>query len=158
MNSEQEADYSRKINSIYYRHVTKKTQAKKKYYFSIQPGFYTSINKQGQSQGKNISTVTMKTGSTYTGELNGRNERDGYGVYNVINGGSFEGYWKNGFKHGRGVFYYRGGKVHYDGEWQCGEPHGEGKVFNMSGELKYEGRFRDGKSGEGIHWLDYKNM
>lgn len=154
----EDSNYSKKINSIYYRHVTKQTQAKKKYYFSIQPGFYTSIKgKTDGLSGKNISTVTMKTGSTYTGELNMRNERHGYGVYNVIYGGTYDGYWKNGFKHGKGTFFYRGGVIHYEGDWQCGEPHGFGKVYNTQGEKKFEGKFKDGKSEEGIHWLDYKN-
>lgn len=156
---EEDLEYQNKINSIFYRHVTKQTQGKKKYYYTMQPGFYTSIKGMPTMNGKNIVTVTMKTGSTYTGEVNERNERHGFGLYLVIYGGSYEGYWKNGFKHGKGVFKYKDGKnVHYQGEWQCGEPHGEGKVYNMRGELKYQGHFKDGKSEEGIHWLDYKNL
>ena len=151
-------EYLRKISSIYYRHVTKPTQSRKKYYYSMQPGFYTSIKGMPSTQGKNIVTVTMKTGSTYTGEVNERSERHGYGVYLVINGGSYEGYWRNGFKHGKGVFKYREGDLHYEGDWQCGEPHGMGKAYNMRGELRFEGKFRNGKSEEGVHWLDYKNM
>lgn len=158
-NEENDPEYQKKINSIYYRHVTKQTQGKKKYYYSMQPGFYTSIKGHpSNSSNRNIVTVTMKTGSTYTGEVNDRNERHGYGVYLVINGGSYEGYWKNGFKDGKGVFKYKDGTLHYEGDWQCGEPHGNGKVYNMSGKLKYEGKFKNGKSDNGIYWLDFKNM
>ena len=155
---ENDLDYQKKINSIYYRHVTKQTQGKKKYYYTMKPGFYTSIKGIPNALGKNTVTVTMKTGSTYTGDLNERNERHGYGVYLVIYGGSYEGYWKNGFKHGKGVFKYKDGNIHYEGDWQCGEPHGQGKCYNMRGELKYEGRFKNGKSDDGIYWLDFKNL
>ncbi len=91
----------------------------------------------------------MKTGSTYTGEVNSNNERHGWGLYQgfiafllsiftesllfyllVIYGGYYEGFWKNGFKTGKGTFYYKGGGKHYEGDWSCGEPHGKIYSFN----------------------------
>lgn len=71
----------------------------------------------GSSGGKDSVTITMKSGSTYTGQINDNNERNGYGVYQVINGGRYEGFWKGGFKHGEGTFWYRNGNVQYEGEW-----------------------------------------
>jgi len=54
---------------------------RKKYYHTLEPGssFITKINPSLAN--KNYVVVTMKTGSTYTGELNSRNERHGYGIY-----------------------------------------------------------------------------
>ncbi|EAR96626.2 MORN motif protein (macronuclear) [Tetrahymena thermophila SB210] len=156
-NSEQE--YLNKISSPQYRHVMKQVQGKKKYYYSLQPGssFISKMQKVGGTSNKNQVTVTMKTGSTYTGEVNERNERHGYGVYQVIYGGYYEGMWKNGFKEGKGTFYYKKGLIHYEGDWQCGEPHGQGRVFNQQNQLVYEGAWKNGKSTENIYWLDYKN-
>ncbi len=139
---EKESD---KLKSPIYRHVTKKTTGAKKYYYTVMP------------DKKDTVTITMKSGSTYTGHVNHNNERHGYGVYQVVNGGRYEGYWKNGFKDGEGVFYHRSGNVQYEGEWQAGEPHGMGKVYNAKGELKYEGEFKNGKSALArVNWMDYR--
>ncbi len=141
-----------KLSSLEYRHTLISKTGKKKYYYQIQSSGRSSSNQTSSS--KNHVTVVMKTGSTYTGEVNSNNERDGYGVYNVIYGGVYKGYWKKGFKHGNGTFFYRGGTIpHYEGVWECGEPHGFGKVYNKDGALKYEGAFKNGKSGEGITGL-----
>lgn len=76
----------------------------------------------------------------------------------MVNGGRYEGFWKGGFKHGEGTFWYRNGNVQYEGEWQAGEPHGMGKVYNIEGELKYEGEFRNGKTKKGVNWMDYRRL
>jgi hypothetical protein len=44
--------------------------------------------------------ITMKSGSKYYGEVNEKNEREGYGRYEVVNAGIYDGYWRRGFKHG----------------------------------------------------------
>lgn len=56
--------------------------------------------------------------------MNENNERHGYGIYEVIKGGKYEGFWYNGFKNGEGIFYYWNGNKMYEGIWECGEPHG----------------------------------
>ena len=53
-------DYSKKLQSVAYRHVTKKTTGSKKYYYTV-----------GSSGG--VVTITMKSGSTYTGHVNDNN-------------------------------------------------------------------------------------
>ena len=42
------------------------------------------------------------TRSTYDGTVNANNERHGWGVYQVVFAGRYEGEWRNGFKHGNG--------------------------------------------------------
>lgn len=64
-----EKEYSAKIKTAAYRHITKKTTWPKKYYYMV------------GSSGKDSVTITMKSGSTYTGQINDNNERNGYGVY-----------------------------------------------------------------------------
>ena len=92
--------------------------------------------------------------------MNEKNERHGFGTYAVINAGTYEGYWKNGFKHGDGKFYNKGGVLQYEGEWECGEPHGYGKVYNQWGDLKYEGTMEKGKTktAKKKYWSDFKNI
>ena len=50
-----EKEYSAKIKTATYRHVTKKTTWPKKYYYMV------------GTSGKDTVTITMKSGSTYTG-------------------------------------------------------------------------------------------
>ena len=77
----------------------------------------------------------MKSGSKYYGEVNEKNEREGYGRYEVVYSGTYDGYWRRGFKHGQGKFLNKNNQLQYDGEWECGEPHGHGMVYNQWGEL-----------------------
>ena len=103
--------------------------------------------------------LTMKSGSKYYGEVNEKNEREGYGRYEVVFSGVYDGYWRRGFKHGQGTFTNKNGVLQYEGEWECGEPHGHGRVYNQWGDLKFEGEFCNGKAkGSGKYWHDYKHI
>ena len=142
----------KKKDSVENRHVFKNTTGKKKYYYSV---FTTGL---GSNEAKGpIVEITMKSGSKYKGEINEKNEREGFGVYEVINGGTYAGNWFKGFKHGFGEFTNRDNIVEYSGQWEYGEPHGEGKLFNRYGKLVYEGEFLKGKVKGGKFWSDYKN-
>lgn len=88
--------------------------------------------------------------------MNSRNERHGFGIYQVIFAGRYEGNWRNGFKHGKGISYYKNGKVQYEGDWEGGEPHGYGKSYNTNGKLVYDGIWKGGVSTEGIYMERYK--
>lgn len=55
--------------------------------------------------------ITMKSGSKYYGQVNEKNEREGYGRYEVIYAGVYDGYWHNGFKHGKGIFTNKFGEI-----------------------------------------------
>jgi len=124
-----ERDFQEKLKSPEYRHVNKKTHSgAKKYYYSVTTP-YTQPSSWTGASGPMVE-ITMKSGSKYYGEVNEKNEREGFGRYEVVNAGTYEGYWKRGFKHGQGKFWNKSGVLQYEGEWECGEPHGVGKVYN----------------------------
>ena len=52
----------------------------------------------------------------YTGDLDSNNNPDGYGTFYWNNGDSYEGYWKNGKRHGKGKMTYANGNEE-DGDW-----------------------------------------
>lgn len=83
-----------------YRHVNKKTYGNKKYYYTVVTSYNPSQDeKQKVARGPMVE-ITMKSGSKYYGEVNEKNEREGYGRYEVVNAGTYDGYWRRGFKHG----------------------------------------------------------
>lgn len=90
--------------------------------------------------------------------MNDNNERHGFGTYNVIFAGKYEGQWRNGFKHGAGISYYKNGNIQYEGAWEGGEPHGPGTVYNMEGEVRYKGQWKCGKSANGVYMEKYKHL
>lgn len=141
-------DYADKVSHCQYRHLETHGKGRKKYYYAI----------SGKDVGNGLSHVSMimKTGSTYDGTVNINNERHGWGVYQVVFAGRYEGEWQNGFKHGTGVSYYKNKRVQYDGEWIGGEPHGQGKAYNFDGKLVYDGMWKGGKSSQGIFMERYK--
>lgn len=149
LGSIKQLDYEERVNHPQYRHLEAHGKGKKKYYYSM----------AGQSVGGGLRQVsmTMKTGSTYNGTVNDNNERHGFGVYQVIFAGRYEGEWRNGFKHGHGVSYYKNNNVQYEGMWEGGEPHGQGKAYNANGKLMYDGLWKGGLSSHGIYMEKYKN-
>lgn len=153
MNSQsiKELDYAAKVSHPQYRHLETHGRGKKKYYYTM------AGQSAGASTGLKHVFVTMKTGSTYDGTVNSNNERHGWGVYQVVFGGRYEGEWRNGFKHGHGTSYYKNNKVQYEGEWEGGEPHGQGKVYNCNGKLLYDGLWKGAMSSQGIYMERYKN-
>ena len=44
----------------------------------------------------------------------------------------YEGEWKDGKKHGYGLYKYYDGTI-YEGEWKDGKKHGEGTYYNPFG-------------------------
>ena len=60
----------------------------------------------------------------------------------------YEGEWKDGKMHNKGVYYYSNGDK-YDGEWRDDKRHGKGVVTyagpNGTVQEKYEGDWVDGK-------------
>jgi hypothetical protein len=138
--------YNDKIKTPMYRMVTKKTYGAKKYYYSVLPA-----SKKGDEV-----EITMKTGSKYIGQVNEKNERNGFGIYYVIHGGTYEGYWLNGFKNGQGKFFNKEGRLVYDGLWECGEPHGQGILYDKNNKVVYNGFMNKGKTSNGKLWTIYK--
>jgi hypothetical protein len=84
-------------------------------------------------------------------EAFGRNDIvDGAGCYCWPDGSVYEGEWRGGRRHGRGVMRGPDGGT-YAGEWADGRKHGDGKYKWASG-AEYEGRFKEGmKEGLGVY-------
>jgi hypothetical protein len=53
----------------------------------------------------------------------------------------YDGFYKDGLKHGKGVEYWISGIVNYDGYWLENKRHGYGKLFYDTGELWYDGKW-----------------
>eukprot|EP01017_Pseudomicrothorax_dubius_P015173 TRINITY_DN1759_c0_g1_i4.p1 TRINITY_DN1759_c0_g1~~TRINITY_DN1759_c0_g1_i4.p1 ORF type:complete len:227 (+),score=58.37 TRINITY_DN1759_c0_g1_i4:103-783(+) len=69
---------------------------------------------------------------------------------NYNDGSVYIGQKMNGYRHGKGKFYYADGGM-YDGEWKYGSMDGYGKLYYVSGKLAYEGEWREDKfCGKGV--------
>lgn len=68
----------------------------------------------------------------------------------------YEGYLKDGRKHGRGTMYFDSGD-RYEGEWQNDRKHGRGSYFYADGD-RYEGEWRaDNMHGRGVYFFKSGN-
>ncbi|KAF0978406.1 hypothetical protein FDP41_002226 [Naegleria fowleri] len=96
--------------------------------------------------------ITWDDGSIYEGEVkNGL--RDGYGIYtsgDLLS--KYEGYWKQGQRHGKGIMYYSADEK-YEGNFTNNKRDGYGVMHYKSGNY-YEGQWQENKrSGYGVmHW------
>ena len=106
-----ERAYQEKLKSLEYRHVNKQTYWNKKYYYTVASSYTPSEEELNKCKYKDkmMVEITMKSGSKYYGEVNEKNEREGYGRYEVVNAGTYDGYWRRGFKHGQGAFWNKNG-------------------------------------------------
>ena len=66
----------------------------------------------------------------------------GYGILKSHQGDSYEGLFRNGFKHGTGVENYLNGGS-YIGGFKEGQPDGFGKLIGFDGSV-FEGNFLKG--------------
>jgi hypothetical protein len=119
---------------------------------------FSKLTNQGLSRDDTISlsssSFKTRAKNQYFGELNEKNERNGYGKVNYSTGDSFEGFWKEGKKSGQGLYRFRNGGS-YLGNFFEDSPSGVGKRVYSSGNF-YEGNFVAGKkSGNGI--MTFKN-
>ena len=72
----------------------------------------------------------------------------GQGVYKYVDGGLYDGHWKNGLRHGNGTYKWASGSV-YHGDWKGGKQHGKGTYKWACGDV-YEGDWKNGKrNGKG---------
>jgi len=61
----------------------------------------------------------------------------------------YQGEFKNGKKHGKGVYNYIKNDVRYEGEYKDGLKSGHGTVYNHDNTMAYSGNFeRDLPNGE----------
>ncbi|MFT5111548.1 MAG: hypothetical protein ACI8P9_000868 [Parasphingorhabdus sp.] len=115
----------------------------------------------GKASGYGISIWTWKAedderlSDRYEG-LMIKGRKQGKGFYQYANGNRYIGDFRNGFKHGNGVFYFFASGNTYEGQFDSGDRHGVGKfLFAKSGNL-YIGQFKyDQKNGTGaFQWAD----
>eukprot|EP01084_Bolivina_argentea_P316970 549512_1 len=90
-----------------------------------------------------VNTISYKNGNSYIGEVDDKNDPNGYGIYYYANGAKYEGAFKNGRKHGFGKYIDTTGYL-FDGRYENGKANGYGKQVSKSGNV-YEGEFKDGK-------------
>ncbi|SMN01183.1 putative phosphatidylinositol-4-phosphate 5-kinase [uncultured Candidatus Thioglobus sp.] len=87
-------------------------------------------------------------GSNYQGGCE-NNLPNGYGSIDYDNG-TFEGNWKNGKRHGQGVYAWASGD-RYEGNWKNDKKHGQG-VFTWASGSRYEGNWKNDKQhGQGVY-------
>ena len=102
---------------------------------------------------KCTENVTEKYGAdVYKGEVDGNNNRSGYGMYGWSSGSYYVGSWQNDKRNGFGLFICMPGKemadcpgcVYYAGGWSSSNPSGTGFCFDKYGDLIYAGNFENG--------------
>mmetsp|Transcript_19379 Transcript_19379/g.33030 ORF Transcript_19379/g.33030 Transcript_19379/m.33030 type:complete len:268 (+) Transcript_19379:48-851(+) len=81
--------------------------------------------------------------------------RHGEGMYKWTDGSSYSGQWKDDKKHGVGVKKWPDGSS-YDGEWRENKKHGKGTKRHANGDVWYTGDYRDGRP-DGVGTLNYTN-
>lgn len=90
----------------------------------------------------------------YEGERNENQERHGFGWALLPNGDQYDGFYKHGFRCGKGLYVFKNG-ARYLGEWVRGLKSGMGKFYYPDGS-SYDGEWkRDLKHGHGLY--KYRN-
>jgi len=89
----------------------------------------------------------------FEGEFS-QGKKNGYGIL-IVNGGKYEGYFKEDEFYGIGSFYFKDERV-YHGEWKNNKMNGTGLLTWKNGK-RYEGFFSNNKkNGFGIFYSDNK--
>ena len=72
------------------------------------------------------------------------------------NGDYYIGDLKDDIPNGKGILYYKGGKIKYEGEFIDGDYNGKGKEYYHDGKVKYEGNFAHNQyNGSGTYtWVN----
>ena len=100
-----------------------------------------------------IKEYKYSTGAVYNGEWKG-GLRHGKGVMMWTDGASYDGNWDLGQASGYGKFSHVSGDV-YSGEWYRNKTNGKGSYLNSKG-AKYDGYWKDDlQQGEGMEtWTE----
>eukprot|EP00408_Alexandrium_pacificum_P035633 CAMPEP_0171270574 /NCGR_PEP_ID=MMETSP0790-20130122/60780_1 /TAXON_ID=2925 /ORGANISM="Alexandrium catenella, Strain OF101" /LENGTH=480 /DNA_ID=CAMNT_0011739417 /DNA_START=46 /DNA_END=1488 /DNA_ORIENTATION=+ len=92
----------------------------------------------------------LRLGSKYQGERAEDGSMHGFGSFNSVTGGRYDGEFRRGLRHGEGMFYYPNGD-HYHGHFFEGKRHGGGTFTYASGD-RYQGEFaNDRMDGHGTY-------
>lgn len=103
------------------------------------------------------NVVRYRTGATYRGTTSSMIPH-GHGRKTYPGGSWYEGAWRNGERHGSGVFSERDASTVYDGDWRAGKKDGVGveRRTRLGNWVEYEGCWLAGaKHGEGkMRWIN----
>ncbi|CAD8127911.1 unnamed protein product [Paramecium sonneborni] len=118
-----------------------------------------------------FKTEQYQDGSQYVGEIYNQ-LRDGFGRYQFVQGGYYEGQWKQNKMHGYGTLFYGVGQKAYEGQFENDQFSGFGTLYNKEPTklnapfdcsnfdlienywVKYVGHFKnDLKDGQGALYL-----
>ena len=155
--------------------------------------FHTASTKSGSSGSPIILKNTSKVIGMHKGAIIDNNLGSFiYPIFKSIkinnekkfvdeNGNYYIGQMENGKHIGKGIIYYKNGKILYEGDfingkregfgkfidkngdwyigqWLNGQKHGEGKIYYSNGNLLYEGDFVKGKKEGKGKYIYYKNF
>ena len=102
----------------------------------------------GQSAIQKIGKYTIDGNYLILHDSQDLDKREKYRV--IDNKGDYEGEYKDGLRHGKGICKYPSGNV-YDGEWENDKENGYG-VYTWPNGDKYDGHFRNGlRNGRGTY-------
>ena len=73
----------------------------------------------------------------------------GFGTFKWEDNASYQGIWKDGKRHGAGIYTSGDGLHIYDGDWQNDVKHGHGFQQLPDGRT-FEGTFTEGLAGSGV--------
>ena len=80
----------------------------------------------------------------YVGQTEGETP-NGWGKAYYLDGKVYEGEWKDGKMHGRGMEFYPDGTLEFAGTYNEGFRDGYGKAYLRDGKLVYEGEWINGE-------------
>lgn len=72
------------------------------------------------------------------------NCQDGFGKATYTDGGSYEGNFKEGYRHGQGTYTWAN-KVKYVGNWERGDQNGQGTSYGADGNVIFAGSWNHGQ-------------
>lgn len=76
----------------------------------------------------------------YEGNIDREGNKEGFGVlYFSNNVPEFKGHFQNDFKHGKGAFFDRSGKILFEGSFQNGQQIGHGRLYDIEASKFIEG-------------------
>jgi len=112
------------------------------YHIDKDGNYYSAIYDKGVIV-NNTGYISYINKKEYSGEVLENLEYyfvpHGYGVMKYEDGGSFEGYWQYGNRHGEGKGYWPNGSLAYEGVFENDGMNGWGKDYREDGSLLYEG-------------------
>jgi hypothetical protein len=98
-------------------------------------GVYVNVD------GTSVTPPTPMRDFEYKGQRDHMGQPHGKGEATFPDGSSYDGEWRNGIKHGRGVHATSTGK--YNGGWRMGVHHGHG-VYKSAERTSYDGQWVNG--------------